>query len=33
VITGESGDTYAFDTPSAVEGLVVVGAPAQGAPR
>ena len=33
VITGESGDTYAFETPSAVEGLVVVSAPAQGAPR
>jgi type II secretion system protein H len=27
VITGESGDTYAFETPSAVEGLVVVGKP------
>ena len=24
VITGENGDTYAFETPSAVEGLVVV---------
>ena len=24
VITGESGDTYVFDTPSVVEGLVVV---------
>ena len=24
VITGENGDTYAFDTPSAVEGLVVI---------
>jgi prepilin-type N-terminal cleavage/methylation domain-containing protein len=26
VITGENGDTYAFTTPSAVEGLVVVSA-------
>ena len=29
VITGETGDTYTFDTPSVVEGLVVVAAPAQ----
>ena len=32
VITGESGDVYAFETPSAVEGLVVAGA-AVGVPQ
>jgi hypothetical protein len=33
VITGETGETYSFVTPSAVEGLVVNDTPAEAVPR